>query len=123
MCLESGWEEKIPNNTEQIGYKVFDVDNDNDNDNNSIITGEFMNAKPLPMNKWLDEVDYRVPGEEMPPEGFGFHVFVDYDCADAWAAGWQTIIRVKYKHVIASGSTTKYYPTHVAKYIKLVEEV
>ena len=102
--------------------------------------------KPLPLNKWLSEEDYRTSNsvggmsfnsiqctnqDKLYPTGF--HTFVTQQGAKSWQAVGSTsttvIVKVKVKDCVASGyqrcglrwHRLAFYRTVVAKRIKIVE--
>lgn len=104
---------------EGAGWKVFAVSPSNGKlyspiTESHIVTGE-----------WINEADYRPPGEPPPEEGYGFHIFLQKRDAQIYRLlvslnlGYVLtgIKRVRWRKPVARGYTEPERPTVVAKEI------
>lgn len=110
-----------------VGWKEFDIRKDGDLESRFIHTAFFgCKLKPLPINKFLHEKDYRTCGDLKKIKGktelydFGWHILPKRPIRKYT----NTIIKkVKYKYGHTVGIDATYFaPTIVAKYMKILED-
>lgn len=95
MCLELGFSKPTKKQEEGMGWKIFSGD----------MGGECFGMKRRPTNIWIRERDFRSSAPLSPPEGFGFHIFLQKKGARNWMfhAGGYVLLRVKYRAATAIG--------------------
>ena len=99
MCLDRGFKQVRNDEKSGIGWKVY-----NSTKNNKLTANMCGNVlKTIPRNRWLNEKDYRHAAVISPPEGYGYHIFLNKEDAIDWAYASQKILMVKYRNATYIG--------------------
>ena len=111
MCLK----DRIPaKNPTGFGYKAFGI-------RDGKLVGDWQNlSKIRPINKWLNEQDYRT---NIPPiEGFGWHIFKNLKDAKEYIILYKgmKVFKIKYRNALMQGTTLREFAGITAKEILIL---